>query len=256
MRSRRLALVVALAAVTIVTVVGGVGGLGAALTPRPSKPATESVLLIGDSLMHQAATGIAAALPGSTVVDEAVPGSGLLDGNVDWLARARQLVDRYRPDVVVVSFVGNYDASQGSLVADTPEYYAAWADASQRLTDQLRASGARVDWVAQPPLRSPNFYGLAAERTAQLDVTYATLARRSGVALLDADAAVSTPSGDFTAHGTVCGKSTTLRINDGVHFTATGASWWGVNLGRAVGALDHVATADACGALRSTTAAA
>src|SRR5262249_33785598 len=129
---RRVALLVALAVGAIAVVTVGVGGLGAALTPGTAAPHGESVLLIGDSLMDQAAPGVAAALPGSSVVDEAVPGSGLLDGSVDWFARAEALVERYRPDVVMVSFVGNYDASKGTLVADTPEYYTAWADAAQR----------------------------------------------------------------------------------------------------------------------------
>jgi hypothetical protein len=249
MGMRRIALLVAVATVAIAAVTFGVGGLGAALTPRAAPPRHESVLLIGDSLMHQAAPGVAAALPGSSVVDEAVPGSGLLDGNVDWYARAEELVERYRPDVVMVSFVGNYDASGGTLVADTAEYYAAWADAAQRLTDLLRATGTRVDWIAQPPLRSPNFYGLAADRTDQLYVTYATLARQSGVDLVDADDAISTAAGDFASQGSVCGVTTTLRIADGVHFTTTGARWWGVHLGRAVAALDHVATRDACAAM-------
>jgi hypothetical protein len=247
---RRIALLVVPAIVAIAVVTFGIGGLGAALTPHSAAPVrTESVLLIGDSLMHQAAAGVAAALPGSTVVDESVPGSGLLDGEVDWFVRAEELVERYRPDVVMVSFVGNYDASQGTLVADTPEYYAAWADAAQRLTDLLRATGVHVDWVAQPPVRSPNFYGLAAERTDQLYVTYATLARETGVDLVDADSAISTATGDYAVQGAVCGVTTTLRIADGVHFTSAGAKWWGIHLGRAVAALDHVATRDACTAM-------
>jgi hypothetical protein len=249
---RRVALLVALALGAIAVVTVGVGRLGAALTPDTAPPHGESVLLIGDSLMDEAAPGIAAALPGSSVVDEAVPGSGLLDGSVDWFARAEALVERYRPDVVMVSFVGNYDASKGTLVADTPDFYAAWAAAAQRLTDRLRAAGARVDWVAQPPLRSPNFYGLAAERTDQLYVMYATLAREPGVDLVDADDAISTAAGGFESRGPVCGAPTTLRIADGVHFTSTGARWWGLHLGRAVGALDHVATRDACSAMRAS----
>jgi hypothetical protein len=249
MGMRRVALLLPIAIVAIAAVTFGVGGLGAALTPRAAPVHTESVLLIGDSLMHQAAPGIAAALPGSAVVDEAVPGSGLLDGDVDWFARAQELVERYRPDVVMVSFIGNYDASEGTLVADTPEYYAAWADAAERLTDLVRASGARVDWVAQPPLRSPNFYGLAAERTDQLYLTYATLAREPGVDLVDADGAIATAAGGYAEQGSVCGVTTTLRIADGVHFTSTGARWWGVHLGRAFAALDHLATRDACAAM-------
>ena len=227
----------------------GVGGHGAATTSEQvrQEPSTESVLLIGDSLMHQAARGITAALPGSSVVDASVPGTGLLNGSVDWYARAEQLLAEYRPDVVVASFVGNYDRSQGSLVTDTAAFYDAWSAAAQRLTDLVRASGARLEWVAQPPLRYPNFYGVGAERTRQLYVEYATLARKPHVGMLDSDASIAATDGSYVESADVCGRTVTLRIGDGVHFTSAGADWWGAQLGRALARADGIATRNACG---------
>jgi hypothetical protein len=212
----------------------------------PTAPTAPTVLLVGDSLTHQAAAGMQAALPGTKVVDGSVPGTGLLNGPVNWSARAATLLARYHPDVVVVSFIGNYDVYAGRLVPDSPPYYAAWADAAQRLTDELRASGARVDWVEQPPVHIPNFYGITADRTAVLLGQYRKLATEPGVGLVRAIAAIAAPDGTYTLTHDVCGMTVTLRIADGVHFTDTGGVWWGVNLGVAVAGIEGFATRPAC----------
>jgi len=161
----------------------GVAQLGAAASTSGTQAAgtaPATVVLIGDSLMHQAASGIRAALPGSTVVDGSIPGTGLLNGAVDWSSQAAALVALYHPDVVVVSFVGNYDQSEGKPRRRLRRVFAAWAAAAQKLTDELRTSVARVDWVAQPPLRDQNFYGVAPIRTDLLLAQYQRLAYRSG----------------------------------------------------------------------------
>ena len=208
-----------------------------AVTNRQSSAQASTVLLIGDSLLHRAADGIRAALPGTSVVDGSVPGSGLLNGPVDWLGARATLVGRDHPGTVVVSFIGNYDEYAGRLVPDTPAYYKACGRRAQRLTDQLRDSGARVDWVEQPPLRIPNFYGIDANRTAVLLEQYRNLADEPGVGLVRATGAVAAPDGSFAPTREVCGTTVTLRIADGVHFTATGGAWWGAHLGRAVAEL-------------------
>jgi hypothetical protein len=224
----------------------GVGGLGAAATRRQATTPPSTVLLIGDSLMKQAAGGIRAALPGTKVINASAPGSGLLNGPVDWLARAATLVDQYHPDVVVVSFIGNYDQSNGALSVDSPAYYSAWAGAAQQLTTALRAAGARVDWVEQPPLDAPNFYGIAVTRTDVLLSQYLQLAAEPGVGTVGALEAVATAGGSFmTEHG-VCGTDVTLRIADGVHFTSVGGDWWGANLGHAIAQREGLATRAPC----------
>jgi hypothetical protein len=209
-------------------------------------PKVPTVLLVGDSLIHQAAVGIQAALPGATVVDGSVAGTGLLNGPVDWSARAATLLAKYHPVVVVVSFIGNYDVYAGRLVPDSPPYYAAWADAAQRLTGELRASGARVDWVEQPPLHIPNFYGITAGRTDMLLGQYRKLATEPGVGLVRAIDAIAGPDGAYALTHDVCGTTVTLRIADGVHFTDAGGVWWGVNLGIAVAGIEGFATRSAC----------
>ena len=73
-------------------------------------PSSTRVLLIGDSLMKQASCSAARAMASSgvTTFRRAVGGTGLLGGNVDWVARAATLTQRLHPDVVVAEFVGDY----------------------------------------------------------------------------------------------------------------------------------------------------
>src|SRR6516225_400571 len=68
------------------------------------------VLLIGDSIMQQAGPAATGDLSreGYQAQVQAYFGTGLLDTRFDWLGKMRQLVDQYRPDIVVVEFVGNY----------------------------------------------------------------------------------------------------------------------------------------------------
>ena len=215
-----------------------------AVTNRQSSAQASTVLLIGDSLLHQAADGIRAALPGTSVVDGSVPGSGLLNGPVDWSARAATLVGRDHPGTVVVSFIGNYDEYAGRLVPDTPAYYKAWAGAAQRLTDQLRDAVRGSTGSSNRRSASPNFYGIDANRTAVLLEQYRNLADEPGVGLVRAIRVVAAPDGSFAPTREVCGTTVTLRIADGVHFTATGGAWWGAHLGRAVAELAGRPTRD------------
>jgi hypothetical protein len=231
---------------TVASVTLGVVLLAPVGATAPPAPQRTTVLLIGDSLLHQAARGVQAALPDETVVDESVPGSGFLNGTVNWSAHAARLVARYHPDIVVVSFIGNYDTSTGSLIVDTRPYYAAWDAAARRITDQLRTSGVSVDWVEQPPVSSPNFYGVATTRTAVLASQYRRLATQSGVGVIHDVSAISGTDGTFTRSVPACSRALELRIADGVHFTAAGGDWWGAHIGHSLATLNGLTARHAC----------
>jgi hypothetical protein len=260
-RRRELGFVVAVLVVLALLPAGVMLGIGDGVerpAPVPSGVADATrhptVLLVGDSLIHQAADGLRAALPDATVVDGSVPGSGILNGPVDWATRAQELVSRYRPDVVVVSFVGNYDRATGSLVPDSRAFDQAWGAAAQRLTVALRAREVRVDWVAAPPVAFPNFYDLAPARVAMVTATARRLATMPGVGFVDADdpisgaisGPISGPGGSYAATHAVCGASVEIRLADGVHFTGVGADWWGASLAVAVARLEQLPAIDPC----------
>jgi hypothetical protein len=247
---REVGLVVAALVVLALLPVGVGLGFGggverpAPVPPRAAAPRHATVLLIGDSLIHQAAEGLRAALPDATVVDGSAPGSGILNGPVDWATRAQELVDRYRPDVVVVSFVGNYDRATGSLEPDSPAFDQAWGGAAQGLTAALRAREIRVDWVAAPPVAYPNFYALAPARVAMVTATARRLATLPGVGFVDAGDSISGPGGSYAARHAVCGAAVAVRLADGVHFTRVGADWWGAHLALELARLEQLRAQD------------
>jgi hypothetical protein len=138
---------------TVVVIVLGLGAAVIALTSH------RKVLLVGDSIMQSAGAAAAGDLQrqGFQVRVVAYFGTGLLDTKFDWLGRMRQLVAQYRPDIVVVEFVGNYGlfGTRPGIADMTPQFAAAWATAAQQATDILSADHAQVYWVLGPPMAKP-----------------------------------------------------------------------------------------------------
>ena len=206
--------------------------------------ASPRVLLVGDSLLNEAATSVRVALAGMRVVDATLPGSGLLTPREDWTRRLRRLVARVHPNVVVASFIGNVDRSESRLSPNSRAYYLAWNRAASRLAEVARHSGARIYWVAQPPVANANFYGLAPAQPRVLSTLYRHLARHRGSNYVDGSTSVANRHATFVITTRVCGKRRTIRLADGVHFTAAGAAWWGIHVATAIAHLErqHVDT--------------
>ncbi len=57
-----------------------------------------------------------------------MPGSGLLDTQVNWIEWAHQLIATDDPNEVVVEFVGNYGllGAQPEIADGTPQFYERW----------------------------------------------------------------------------------------------------------------------------------
>ena len=68
------------------------------------------MLLAGDSLLSQAASRLRHDLAGhgDEATVRAIPGSGLLAVNFDWLGELGRLARRHHPEVAVLEFAGNY----------------------------------------------------------------------------------------------------------------------------------------------------
>ena len=197
------------------------------------------VLLVGDSLLNEASSAVQTGLDGMRVVDATVPGSGLLTPPVDWITRIRQLLARVHPSLVVASFIGNFDRSVSRLTPNSRAYYAAWNKAATRLTNVIRRSGARVYWVAQPPIARVNFYGLASAQPRALSRLYHRLGGQSGSHFVDGSASIASNNGSFATTKVVCGLPRTLRLADGVHFTAAGSAWWGIHIAALIAHLEQ-----------------
>jgi hypothetical protein len=193
------------------------------------------VLLVGDSVMKETGEHVEEALEslpdiGSVEVENAgVNGSGMLTPSVyDWQTRARELVEEFDPDVVVVLFVGNYAddnlwaAADGSPIEGyTDEFFAAWGEQTNLMMETLTSQGAEVYLVHPPPLPIPE-----GERrvTALRDVNIQVATNFPGTALIDGTAALSDEEGRFADELPVPpnGEVETVRQPDGVHLTPAG----------------------------------
>ena len=118
---------------------------------RAPIPTPERVLLLGDSMMFDAAPAITDALGagGAVVIDRSILGLGLTRADYwDWENRWPELIADFEPDAVVV-FLAPFDLADLAL-APSPErwaeeYRAAIATAVHSLGDD-----ARILWVLSP----------------------------------------------------------------------------------------------------------
>ncbi len=186
------------------------------------------VALVGDSIMEQASCTVADSLArvGVETQRDAVAGSGLLTGFVDWPNRMQQILQTDHPEVVVAVFVGNYlgtpvrDA-EGQLIPDnSPQFFAAWQAQAERLSAEVRAAGAQMYWVSPPPMvRAP------LNHADQLFDGYRTI---PGDHTLMSGSALDGPSGGWVLAKTTCGRVEVIRNPvDQTHLTDAGARIFG-----------------------------
>jgi peptidoglycan/LPS O-acetylase OafA/YrhL len=203
-------------------------GLGVALPAGPPQPMR--VLVVGDSVMYDAAPAIKAALEstGAVHVDvEAALGFGLTRTTpYPWRSVWPRLVAADRPALVIALF-GGWDGPQA--VARGPEWYGGLVDDARRL---LTSGGAQLLWLAYPRNEPPDIPGrpptdqVVNERQRQAvnnAFGLSALGHSGQVAFLDLDAAI-TPEGSFTAFlPNALGVAERIRKHDNIHFCPAGA---------------------------------
>ncbi len=182
------------------------------------------VLLIGDSIMVQAGCAVASGLAGIGIETHlaAVGGSGLLSGAVDWQAKTNELLEKVKPDAVIAIFVGNYfapvpDASGHTIKVDTPAFFDAWQRVAVALSAEVRAHGAAMYWVSPPPI-------VGLPRATTIANGYRTI---PGTHFLNSGKALAGPNGIYVGDKKTCGKTTSVRVFDGVHLTEDGGRIYG-----------------------------
>jgi hypothetical protein len=206
-------------------VVGLIGGFQAGraepvptvVHPAPaSVPAPQRVLLVGDSILRQTGPALAERLgPTYAVRNIAVNGSGLLTPRFyDWADRLGEELAMIRPDLVVVSFIGNYTgdarglwvAEDGTTVEEisSPTFSREWEHQTDAVMAALEPTGATVVLVLPPSIPVP----AVQEVVDRLRVVYERVAERwPFVRLVDAAAVVDGPED---------------RATDGVHLSDRG----------------------------------
>jgi hypothetical protein len=143
----------------------------------------------------------------------------------NWPATMRVIVDRFKPDLVIV-MLGENDAQglrspQGDVLvpSGTFPWPGAYEERVRDFMDAATSGGARVVWVGLPVARDRSRW----EILRRLNEIYEAASRDVGdVAFLDTWDLYSTPSGGYTAYLHEGNKVTEIRSPDGLHFTPTG----------------------------------
>jgi hypothetical protein len=185
------------------------------------------VALIGDAIMAQASCAVADELRdlGIQTSRDAVSGSGLLTGSVNWVARTRQILRTEKPDVVVAIFIGNYpppflhDAKGAVIETETPAFYRAWQARAQLLSAEVHAAHVRMYWVSPPPITAP-----LSSPAGHLFDGYRTIKTDH---VVDSGRVLEGPDGREVMTKETCGHERAIRAPDGVHLSDDGGRLYG-----------------------------
>jgi len=217
-----------------------VAALTLASNEASAGPGQKTVLLIGDSnIFGHFGKALEADLvaEGYRVVRRGKPTSGLARPDFfDWFVEARRLVDRVRPDTVVMLFGGNdgqrlrfRDRGLGTIFwEDEARWNVVYETRVRRLMEYLQADGRRVVLLS-PTNRAPR---QARQRMGR--VREAMKRATSGldrVTYVDMFPFTSDERGRWLRRGRdERGRSVSFRKGDGIHLTTAG----GVEVARRV----------------------
>jgi hypothetical protein len=201
--------------------------VAAITTPLVVLNSHKTAVLLGDSLTDESSTTLSSflAIRGFSVHPEAIPGSGLLDTEVNWLARGRKYVAEYDPSVVTVEFIGDfgYLGAPAGVEINTPTFYRDWAQVAQQLEDILTSRGAQVYWVVGPPVAVPSIQ----TTITHLDRIYGDLHAPNTASgrppLINVTPALTGNTGRYTEYlPGQNGAPAEVRTPDGIHLTIYG----------------------------------
>jgi hypothetical protein len=200
--------------------------------PVPTRDDPLRVAVIGDSF----ATGVGAAIGRSMnprLVDVQARGvisTGLTRPDYfNWQPNLREIVDRFRPGVVVVMLGGN-DAQTLTVPGGKPVPQSAQEEWRRIYTERVESlakiatdAGARVVWIGLPPMRDIN----RDHQARRLDGIYRAVARTSaGIAYVNSLDLFARPGGGYAAYlPDEGGDERLVRESDGEHFTSLGYDW-------------------------------
>jgi peptidoglycan/LPS O-acetylase OafA/YrhL len=204
----------------------------AAAPSAPPVGPPRKVLIMGDSLVHQALDVISddLAQQGTQVMAIGAPGQTLLTHQAQWTQDLRRALDSFKPDVVVLeSCCGHYDPTDAFVEAGRPlavDSDALWRVWERTVDEVVRTAGETapaVMWTLIPPARTNGFYGPIEQRIAKVNqVTLAMAQRHPDLQLLDWRV-VSGPAGEFVESlPDASGKLVPVRAADGLHFADAG----------------------------------
>ncbi|MGZ5306636.1 MAG: SGNH/GDSL hydrolase family protein [Actinomycetota bacterium] len=143
----------------------------------------------------------------------------------DWPAALSEIVDNFRPDLIVVMLGENDNQALRDPAGreETPVGTFDWPmDYGERVEDFMRlatSKGARVVWAGLPIVSDRERWGIV-ER--QNDVFESAADAIDDVTYLDTWDMFAAPDGSYTAYHREDGTVELVRESDGLHFNATG----------------------------------
>lgn len=226
----------------------------------PDTASGARLLILGDSLIRQPSLSVAVSNinGGVETLIEATNTAGLVSGPVRDAERAVALIDAFHPTAVLLGYSGNFTEPfwpgyHPPGAPGSPEWNA-WieqqttsvdfvdrnTEAAIALTKVFQDAGVAVYWVESPPFPPTYAVPTVPDRLWARWQT-ALPAARPGVHLLSVRPSITTPTGAWTRHKTICNQGYEIRSVDwdgGVHFTADGAGTYGRALARAIAAAE------------------
>jgi hypothetical protein len=143
----------------------------------------------------------------------------------NWPETMQEIVDRFKPDLVIV-MIGKNDPQSlrtpgGDVVQEIGRF--GWADAyAERVRDFMAiatSGGARVVWVGLPVIRDEARWEIIRR---QNQIFHDEARAEPDVSYLDTWTLYSTPSGGYTAYLHQGNDVIEIRASDGLHFSPTG----------------------------------
>lgn len=207
---------------------------GCGLQPKPStsaattigKPQGCRILVIGDSLGNNLASGMLRQLAGRTGISLIVrskASTGLSNlWFYNWPDKLAPMVSRYRPHLVIV-LLGANDHQNFKLAGrvvqfGSTEWKNEYLRRMRQITSIAASHGSYVAWIGLPVM-APTRYSQAMR---QLNMLYATVDRRQGAVFLPTWDYFATSTGAFRQRARVNAEMTKVRGDDGIHFTSAG----------------------------------
>jgi hypothetical protein len=201
----------------------------AALGDKPVViPKLSTLLVTGDSLAQPLDVELARRLAtdGVKTVRDVNLGTGISkSGLVDWGRLSTQQVKKDKPDAIVF-FLGANEGFPFTVAGKTIQCCgAAWAAqyatrARKMMNTYRRSDAARVYWLTLPYPRSAIRQKIA--RTVNAAITAAAAPYRAQVRILDMTA-LFTPRGKYRSAMPINGRSTIVRMPDGIHLNEAGS---------------------------------
>ena len=203
--------------------------------PTPAKPKLtvpyRKFLFIGDSVMFDLGTQLQYSIKEKykitdTKIDYKVSSGLNRIDYYDWYARTSEIIQDYRPDVVIVLFGGNdtqdITDSQGKYRAIlTPEWQKAYQQRVEKYAQLLGASSVRkVYWIGQSISNKSSYL----KAFPIMNDIYKSASKYSPKIEFVSTWDTFAEAGNFVPIvASKSGKRGYVKINDGLHFTSHGA---------------------------------